>query len=138
MQGNLNQALHNHNFVNACCTNHPDNFFDWKVIATFYTAIHLVKAFCLARGFDAGATHAEVRASINPNGSPKTQFKPHAFKAYNRLQRYSEVARYDTFLDPVLENGIQKKNFEECLVLISELKAYLSSEGASLEKGVAA
>lgn len=134
MTGHLNQALHNENFVKECCENFPNSYFDWKVTATFYTALHLVRAFCDNRGVNPGKTHGEIRAALNPKGKPLTQFKPHAWKAYTRLQEYAETARYDTFIDSEVENEIQKDNFEICKSLLAELCKYFATEGVELKK----
>lgn len=138
MQGHLNQASHNYKFVHECCEKHPDLFFDWKVTATFYTALHLLRAFCENRGVKVGKNHTEIRVALNPGGKPVTPFKRHAWVAYNKLQEYSEVSRYDTFLDAELENEIQRDNFEHCKNLLAELEVYFSGEGIEIEKNKAA
>jgi hypothetical protein len=137
MQGHLNQALHNHTFVIECCASYPDNFFDWKITGTFYTALHLLRAFCENRGVNPGKNHSEIRSSLNPSSQQITPFKPHAWKAYNKLQNYSEIARYDVFLDAELENEIQRDNFEESKKLLKELQGYFNSEGVKFDEKAA-
>nr|WP_276900286.1 HEPN domain-containing protein [Pedobacter kyonggii] len=138
MQGHLNQALHNHNFTDECCKNYPDKYFDWKVTATFYTALHLIRAFCEGRGVDPGRNHSTIKQALNPRGTQLTPFKPHAYRAYTRLQDYSEIARYDTFLNAEVENEIQRDNFKECQKLLEELKGYLKGEGVNIDQSEAA
>ena len=138
MQDHLNQALHNHKFISECCTNYPNDYFDWKVTATFYCALHILRAFCEARGVNPGRNHFDIRQSLNPSGKQIMPSKTHAWKAYNKLQEYSEVARYDTFLSAEIENETQRDNFENCLKRIDELKGYFKSEGVTLDETKAA
>ncbi|PTS92668.1 hypothetical protein DBR11_26495 [Pedobacter sp. HMWF019] len=132
MQAHLNQALHNENFVAECCNNYPDNYFDWKVTATFYTALHLLRAFCEKREVDPGNTHYDIANSFDPrrcNNRPITQVPNFLWRSYSQIQKYSEQARYDVFLDHEVENEIQRENFKHCLILLKGLRDYFSQQG---------
>ncbi|KIO75563.1 hypothetical protein TH53_19685 [Pedobacter lusitanus] len=140
MQAHVNQALHNENFINECIKNHPDSFFDWKVTASFYTALHLFRAFCELRGVDPGRTHQDIANNFDPKrtSKPLTSIAPFVWKNYIRLQRYSENARYEVFLEPDVENEIQRGNFGHCLTLLNELKSFFHKQGVPCQKDKAA
>ena len=137
MQSHINQALHNEKFVEECCVSYPDSYFDWKVTATFYCALHLFRAFCEKRGINAGSTHDHLASMFDPKrngGNPPTSLKKHIWSTYSTLQKYSEHARYETFLDPEIENEIQRDNFSECQKLLSILKDYFNQQGIPCKK----
>jgi hypothetical protein len=141
MQSHLNQALHNEKFVSDCCLSHPDSYFDWKVTATFYTALHLFRAFCEKRGVDPGNTHHDIACNFDPrrcNGNPLTPIPKWVWQAYNKLQKYSEQARYDVFINPEAENELQRRNFIESKKLLSSLKQYFTAQGVPCMSDTAA
>jgi hypothetical protein len=131
MEEHLNQALHNGSFVLDLIKQYPDSYFDWKVTATFYTALHLLRAFCKVRGVDPGDSHSAIENNFNPRrcARPITACPPFVWKNYSKLQRYSEHARYEVFLDAEVENEIQRDNFKDCQKLIHELKGYFNTQG---------
>ena len=131
MQAHINQALHNESFLAECCKKFPDSYFDWKVTTTFYIALHLLRAFCEKRGVDPGNTHYDIQRSFDPKkcAKPITQCPKLLWESYSAIQRYSEQARYEVFLDHEVENEIQKDNFEEAKIKIEILKKYFNSQG---------
>lgn len=131
MQAHVNQALHNERLVIDLCANHPDNYFDWKVTATFYTALHLLRAFCEKRGVDPGSTHQDIANSFDPRRcrKPITPCPKHVWENYSKLQKYSEHSRYEVYLDPEVENEIQRDNFLHCQELLESLKNYFHKQG---------
>jgi len=132
MEAHINQALHNEKFVEECCINYPDTYFDWKVTATFYIALHLFRAFCEKRGVYPGATHYDIACNFDPkrcNNKPLTQMPKFVWECYSKLQKYSEHARYEVFLDPEVENEIQRDNYLHCVILLKSLKEYFHKEG---------
>lgn len=132
MQEHINQALHNDSFVIELSEKFPDSYFDWKVTATFYTALHLLRAFCQKRGVDPGNTHYDIANSFDPrkcNNKPITQCPKYVWECYNKLQKYSEHARYEVFLNAAVENEIQRDNFEECKKHLETLRTYFNAQG---------
>ncbi|MEJ2905096.1 hypothetical protein WAE58_21805 [Pedobacter panaciterrae] len=132
MQAHINQALHNESFVSELCEKYPDSYFDWKVTATFYTALHLLKAFCDKRQVNPGDTHHEIASNFDPkrcNNKPITQCPKFVWECYSKIQKYSEHARYEVFLDPEVENEIQRDNFIDCQVQLKSLKDYFHKQG---------
>jgi hypothetical protein len=136
MQDHLHQARHNQNFISDCTVTYPDAYFDWKVTATFYTALHLLRAFCVKRKVNPGRTHHDIANSLNPkraNGKQLTQFPQHVWDWYSSIQIYSEQARYDGFLDYQVENEIQRDNFIQSQELLAKLKTYFTKQGVSCD-----
>ena len=63
----------------------------WAVTATFYSALHALSAYLLARGIQVTSHMARDRVLSNPvNGVPR-----HVYVAYQDLDEYSRDARYD-------------------------------------------
>ncbi len=132
MQEHLNQALHNESFIADLCDKYPDSYFDWKVTAAFYTTLHLLHAFCSKRGVHPGNTHYDIANNFNPrkcNNRPITRCPKFLWESYNKLQQYSEHARYEVFTDAEIENEIQRDNFRECTILLAGLKTYFNQQG---------
>jgi hypothetical protein len=134
MHGHLNQAIHNLKFISDTTESYPDYYFDWKVTACFYTAVHLLRAFCEKRGVDPGDTHGGIANSFDPKKCgkrPITQCPPFLWNNYHKLKTYSEHARYEVFLKHEVENEIQRDNFKECSKLLYELRTYFETQGVS-------
>ncbi len=136
MQSHILQAKHNEDFIKSCTSSFPDLYFDWKVTATFYCALHLLHAFCKKRGVNPGRTHQDIKNSLDQRTRrqpPITPFPQHVWDWYSALQKYSEQARYDGILDPETENEVQKDNFIESTKLLIKLKTYFAKNGISSE-----
>ena len=61
----LNQAHRNEEFHRGICENYPDTFFDWKITALFYIAIHYLKELADKKRIDIGQTHFDIDKNTN-------------------------------------------------------------------------
>ena len=100
MQIFLNHAKHNENFHVCICTNYADNFFDWKIIVSFYIAIHYLKALAAHKNIQLPSSHFAIDKMCDPKKAENALGLTHnAWDWYTLLYQCSRTARYDGFID---------------------------------------
>jgi hypothetical protein len=130
----LKQAAHNKNFIECLQDKFPDNFYDWKITATFYEAIHYLKALALYRQCNIGETHYDIFNNVNPHSkrNPSMQINKTAWYCYITLYNYSKSARYDGIADPDTMEILRKIDFEDGQKALDSFKKYIVSQGVSI------
>ena len=89
----LNQARANRSHAEWLLATSPSDStaLEWAVAAVFYSALHGISAYLLARGFRITSHLARDRVPSNPrNGVPLA-----VYQAYRDLDDYSRDARYE-------------------------------------------
>ncbi|PTB97561.1 hypothetical protein C9994_02440 [Marivirga lumbricoides] len=110
----LNQSYVNFSFVKSNIVAFPSDYFDWKIIATFYCSMHLMKAFLVQNYKIYPNSHPEIESEINFDKG-QTKIKEHVWKAYRNLRVESEKCRYSGHNDLTQWNLIKKKELNNCL-----------------------
>ena len=129
MQFYLDQASHNKDFHDCVVREFPDKFYDWKITATFYIALHLLKALAKKRGINIGQTHQEIEQSCNPERqSNKMSITKKAWKDYKALYRYSHAARYEGVTDIDTFEQLKQIDYKYCCTHIEEFRKYLKGQ----------
>jgi len=130
----LKQAAHNKVFVECLQDKFPDVFYDWKITASFYEAIHYLKALAVYKGCYIGETHYDIFNNINPHSkrSPSMQINKTAWYCYITLYNYSKSARYDGIADPTTIETLRRVDFEDGQIALESFKKYVVSQGVPI------
>lgn len=130
MQQHIDQAKHNKNLHDCIATNFPNQFYDWKITALFYVAIHYLKALAAKRGIDIGETHYEIEQNVNPKRTGrKMQITTNAWREYKSLFNYSRTARYEGITDVATFEKLKQTDHSYCLQHIDKFKKYIEGQG---------
>jgi hypothetical protein len=134
VQKYLDQAKHNKTFHASICTTFPDHYYDWKITVVFYKAIHYMKAFIKDKAKHTCHSHEEVDHFVNPESqNVKLAISKAAWRNYKNLYTYSRNARYEGIPDKTLFDSQFKRDHEEALKSLNNLKLYLKSRGLAIE-----
>ncbi|MFZ7106647.1 MAG: hypothetical protein ACO1HD_08515 [Bacteroidota bacterium] len=137
MHEHLRQASHNQQFRDCIEENFSDDFFDWKITVTFYTALHYLHALASKKGLFIGSNHGDVLRSVNPNNKNGCvlHLSYSAWNAFKEMYNYCHSARYDGITDFETWKKLKAKDYEQCLICMSKFETYIISEGISVQKG---
>lgn len=142
IEGHINRAKHNENFVKDCEVQLPGQYLDWKTTANFYCALHLFRAFLKKKEFkEEIESHDQLVALFNTKrngGRPPFQIKQHVWQAYCDLRKISEAARYSLLYNEELELAMQADEFVTSSLKLAQLKQYFSQFGISTDTEAAA
>lgn len=133
MQKHLDQATHNQNFHDCIDTQFQGQFYDWKITAIFYIAIHCLKALAASRNIDIGETHFDIEHSVNPDRSnAKMRITRTAWREYKNIFNYSRTARYEGITDIETFEQLKKIDHSFCLKHLENFKKYIQGQGISV------
>ena len=120
-------ASRNIEFENCIHEHFPDDYYDWKIVALFYSAFHLLQALAAKRKIKLGANHHDINRAINPDFRNSDKKMPVSLTAYNNyiaLFSYIHSARYDGFDDPDDFELINKSSYAHAKKLHSDFSKY--------------
>jgi len=129
----ISQAKHNLKFLSGINMSHNE-FFDWEVTVSYYTAVHLINAHISKKSNLHFRTHSDSKMAINPFGSlANTKVPENIYKSYIKLELLSRRARY---LIKDVENAIPDnsahftydKHFSKAIRHLDILITYFSKE----------
>ncbi len=130
MQEYLSQAQHNQDFHDCVHSSFSDKFFDWKITALFYIAIHYLKALASQKGINIGDTHADIEKSVNPDKHDvKMRISRNAWRDYKSLYQYSRTARYEGIMDIKSFEKLKEIDHGYCLEHLRKFKGYIQGQG---------
>lgn len=131
-QKHLNQAKNNFHFLSRVEDKLPEMFYDWKITVTFYTALHLIRAFTESKGQKLPENHVDVLKCIDPrnknNNFPLVVNKGCYF-CFSDLYNNSMDARYSGFLETSKRRKYLKKKYKESKSALKVIKQYLIKRG---------
>lgn len=91
----LVQAKRNLRFIEDLCSSHFNNYWDWKVTACFYTAVHLIDAHIASKMRMHYTSHKQVDTVISfKNDLSPCRLDQDTYLAYASLQILSRRSRY--------------------------------------------
>ena len=127
MQNCLEKALRNEELAAILVANEPNRFFDHKIVALFYAALHYLRALAAKRSIYIGETHYDIENSCNPDrNGPRMPINRDAWFHYKNLLKYSKEARYNSTIEQEL------KEFEFCRNELITFKRYIKAQGVPL------
>lgn len=133
MQQHLEQAVHNQKFHDCVEEKFSNTFFDWKITALFYVAIHWLKALAAKKGINIGQTHQDIERNVNPDRhDAKMRISRNAWSDYKALYRYSQTARYEGITDILTFEKLKEIDHGFCVQHLENLKKYLKGQGLPL------
>ncbi len=133
MQQFLDQASHNQDFHDSIVQNFNDRFYDWKITALFYIAVHMLKALAAMRGIDIGSSHQEIEKSVNPDRSGACmRIQRTAWRNYSTLYHYSRTARYEGLTDMNTFESLMQTDHYCCLTHLADFKKYIIGQGVPI------
>ena len=128
-------ANHNHTFYEMVCKEHPDTFFDWKIIALFYVSFHYLQALAKHRKKNIGTHHVDINNNIRSgNPSAAMPISNTAFKNYMYLFQYSRTARYDGIVDMTVFQKLRKADHDHACKCFRDFRKYIITSGVKLEE----
>lgn len=129
MNGHLARADYNWNFQAELQHLFPQDYFDWKISAVFYAALHLVDAYAAfadIRPFNNHEQRFYHLDSSNPDA--ELPLSAAAFKLYRRLYRYSINARYDEIGSIEAYEKARKNDHKDAVERFKEFRRYLKED----------
>jgi hypothetical protein len=131
MQKYLSQAYHNEDFHTCICDNFSEKFYDWKITALFYIAIHYLKSLAAMKGIDIGQTHFEIEGNVNPDRNKASmRISKGAWRQYKSLLQYSKTARYEGIVsDFEIFEELMKNDYQFALQNLNNFKKYIEKQG---------
>ena len=87
----IKRAESNFSFLNFI---KDSDFNDWKVTATFYTALHIINAFIYDKVKLSYRTHKKVEEAINPYSMSPCKLDEDTYSSYQSLFSLSKRSRY--------------------------------------------
>jgi len=124
----LEKAERNEELHRILLTNEPDRFFDCKIVALFYAAVHYLKALSLKQHINIGETHYEIEGNCNPDRQmPIMPLDRDAWLHFSNLSRYSKESRYNVVVEQL------KKDYAYCLDELNKFKKYIKSQGVAVK-----
>lgn len=101
-----NKSIHNKTFLESLEQDYPEDFFDWKVTAQFYCALH--RCFCVLESKQIGVT-----TSHKQNITAMKEVDIQISRDLHRLYRFSRQSRYDGFIHEDSMLRINKINYKD-------------------------
>jgi hypothetical protein len=133
MQQHLNQAAYNQKFHDTINNTFTEQFYDWKITALFYIAIHCLKALATSRNINIGETHYEIEQSVNPDRvNSKMKITRGAWREYKNLFNYSRTARYEGITDFETFEKLKQIDHSYCITHLDNFKKYIQSQGITI------
>jgi len=133
----LNKSRYNESFCNAITEKFPDHFYDQRIVALFYCAIHLLKHFCLEQyGEYVGDTHHAIILNADPKSKSKIVDLPSGmWEEYYALYNASKNARYEGFEDQAIFEAAMKIEYQEARKALTRFKLYAKpAESTEVQK----
>ena len=128
IQSHIEQAERNEELHAVLKINEPDRFFNWRIVALYYGALHYLKALASKKNIVIGETHSQIESSCNPDRpSPKMPLNRDAWLQYQNLQKCAKESRNDLAADQV------KRDYEYCLQELDGFKKYIKTQGIQLK-----
>ncbi|MFI5153552.1 MAG: hypothetical protein ACHQET_09480 [Chitinophagales bacterium] len=128
MQRYLEQAQRNEELHGILCTNHPDRFFNWKIMALHYSAFHYLKALAAKKNIEIGDTQHAIDKSCNPdNNSTLMPLQKDVWLLYEELQRQFRDSIYSSTDGNHMINEL-KGIHGHCLEHLDSFKKYAVKE----------
>ena len=127
------QANSNIGFVNFLQKSNCD-YFDWKVTAAFYTAVHIVNAHLHSAVDEHYQRHSKVELALNPeNELSPAKISMDAFIAYKKLHNLSRRSRYlihedEKSRDVEGMHYISEKHFSKAKNRLTEIMQYFEEK----------
>ena len=131
MDNHLRQVAHNESLLDHLETTCPNSFNDWKVTLVFYTALHLIRAFCKHSGVVVGVSHKELQIAMNNRGSsvPNLDVDVDCTNHYNSLYAASRQARYDGMENNTLFESSNQRRLTFSKIKLQKIKDHLKAKG---------
>lgn len=132
MQGHLEKAKHNCNFLAILQQHSPNTFCDWEITALFYTALHYLRAYQKKNKKKIGESHKEFNYNLDPQNSdailPVTQ---DVYNSYMVLYEASRVTRYKPVnYYPI--KGLLEFKHKTCIQCVDEIRNYIKANGITI------
>lgn len=128
MQNFLDQAQRNEELHDILCTNHPDRFFNWKIMALHFSAFHYLKALAAKRNVEIGDTQRAIDKSCNPESkTPVMPLQKDSWLQYEELQRQFSASIYSTTDTNHMRDELRTIH-DRCLEHLNNFKKYSVKE----------
>lgn len=133
MRNYLSQAKHNEDFHSCISSEFENKFYDWKITALFYVALHYLKALAAKKGIDIGDTHYDIEHAVNPDRTNnKMSIRKGVWREYKALFSYSRTARYEGITDIETFEKLKEVDHSYCLRHLENFKKYIRSQGVDI------
>jgi hypothetical protein len=110
-----NKSNQNKIFLDTISQDYPQDFYDWKVTAQFYTGLHRCYCVIVVNGLNVETSHKE---NIKTLKSIDVDLSNNLFKLYKN----SRQSRYDGFLNEESMLRINQINFNDGVPLLKSIE----------------
>lgn len=112
----------------------PDDFFDWRLIATFYSALHYINAIISDYKLHVPNDHKQRRRFLDPDGENKLGMEVIPFEAYIELYDYSFKARYTSYSTDIsgYKLVLVKVDYRQAVNDLSIVKEFVQKKGLKI------
>lgn len=135
----LAQFETNLNFLSGINQKFEEDYWDWKVTVTFYSALHLINAHIVKIAGLHYRNHDEVRNAISPfNQLSPCKVSEEIFTSYRSLESLSRISRYLCNPKKSSSNSASftyGKHFAKSIRQLDKIIAYMDEKYEDLEVG---
>jgi hypothetical protein len=126
----LNQAKHNENFLSEIEKHSSNNYFDWKVVVVFYSALHYLRALEKLHNKKIYGRHKDLLYHINPkNIDAKMPIDQKCADSYFDLFNMSHISRYYGIDNAQIHLALMKYNLNLAKSHYATIKKYCIANG---------
>jgi len=113
----------------------PNDFFDWRLIATFYSALHYISALIAMNNLRVPDDHKQRRRLLDPEGENQLNMEIIPFEAYIELYDYSFKARYTSYSIDISDFRLIliKKDYTQAIEDLNIIKEFVHKRGLKLD-----
>lgn len=123
----INKAKHNEDFLTSIESHFPDNYLDWKLVVTFYSALHYLNAYCKFKKVPHPHNHKDRKKLTNPDNPKALMPSKTCYEIYTFLYDYAHTARYMFLYSQKVQNQFAKIHIVNAKNALKELKEYFVS-----------
>lgn len=128
MQHFIDQAQRNEELHVILSTNHPDKFFNWKIMAIYYAAFHFLKALASKKNIEIGDTQYAIDKSCNPESNATIMpIQREAWHHYIELQRQFSASSYNSPAGSYMSDDLRRIH-GRCIEHLHSFKKYIVKE----------
>lgn len=132
MEQYINLVKRNEKLLNFLNREIPDEFDEWKIVITFYTALHFSNAYIVLLGKKQPKDHSERHHNLNPkNADSDYPVSEDSYNNYIDLYRASRKCRYNPFTNEKAHNTYLKTEYNYAIQNYEFLKNYFKKEGVT-------
>ena len=128
----INKAKHNEDFLTSLESHFPGDYLDWKLVVTFYSALHYINAYFKFKQIPHPHNHPDRKKNINPDNPEASLPSQICYDIYNDLYDYAHTARYMFNYSQKAQSQLGNIHILKAKKDLKNLKKYFISKGMTI------